>query len=175
MTDARGHVDEERRRASPGDLKERRLANSHWVWHEKYSENKKMWMLHAAALATFSASISRLSLHISKPYSVADIMVALAFVGIHIFREVTDGKTLTKDGVPIVVLVTIVSLAEACFALVVMTLTPLSPTAGGAITLLVAAWLEASLTGTKMVDQVVPRYRVPLLLLNVFVALDYSP
>ncbi len=164
---------EERSRASPGDLNESsRLAGANRVWHERYLENRKegMWVLHAAARATFSTSmmepISRLILHISKPYSVADIMVAVALAGRNLFRAVRAGKTLTEDGGPIVVLATIVSLAgiarsavltgknaEACFALVAMTLTPLSPTAGGAITLLVSAWLETSLTGARTAGQ----------------------
>ncbi len=188
---------EERNRTSPGDLKESRLPDVHRVWHSwytRYSANKKegMWMPHAAARATFSASmesISRLILQMSKPYSEADIMVVLVFAGYYIGYLVSyfnDGIKITSDGGPIVILATIVSLAcmsrsvvltgknaEACFALMAMTLTPLSPVAGGASTLLVSAWLETSLTGTRTAGLIVPWHRAPLLLLNVFIALEY--
>jgi hypothetical protein len=100
--------------------------------------------------------------------------------------EEADYISITSDGGPIVILATVVSLAcmsrstvltgknaEAFFALLAMTLTPLSPVAGGASTLLVSAWLETSLNGTRIAGQVVPWHRAPLLLLNVFIALEY--
>jgi hypothetical protein len=156
-----------------------------------------MWMLHAAARATFSDSmepISRLILQVSKPNSESDIMGVLVIAGYYIYYLVSYNRdweneldiSSTSDGGPIVILATVVSLfcmsrsavltgknSEALFALLAMTLTPLSPVAGGASTLLVSAWLETSLTGTRVVGQVIPWHKAPLLLLNVFIALEY--
>jgi hypothetical protein len=130
--------------------------------------------------------IPRLIVRICSPYSTVDIITALAIAGVVIFRAVANGENVTNDGGPIVLLGVILALSgmsrsavitgkntEACFALLAMCLSPLSPTAGSAITLLASAWLEGSLSGTQIAGQFVPWYRVSLVVLNVVVALEY--
>jgi hypothetical protein len=183
LYDRQTRIERDRTKSTPKDTTRptpkdsRGLADVHQNfrgWRERYLKNKKEGIEIFKNKKERMSMISRLILHISKPYSVADIMTALALAGINIFRAVQDGKHVTQDGGPMVILSTIVSLsgiarstvvtgknAEACFALLAMSLTPLSPTAGGAITLLASAWLESSLTGTQIFGQVIPWYRIP--------------